>query len=604
MIQIFKVEDVLARENPKRPLTLSPLIALDSRRELYSTMLLQPEGNIVGNENRVGNADQTGATAMYLQFLREAMVRQIDLVVTPEYSVPWHVVNDIAPGTLCPPKGAIWALGCESITPAEFRHIKQQINERSAERMLIIHEPFDSRQEAQKRYIDPLLYAFWATDPDGAEVLCLLVQFKTEPCRDHGDVELRSLYLGSRVYVFNEGVNCIRLLGIICSDAFAFTDELVDACHRNSLILHIQLNPNPTHPDYARYRNRLFSVGSKNHSELLCLNWARNVVEHQANNSNVNWNNIAGSVWYITPDKFAGRDTAINSLHFQGAYHSLAQSNKWHAFFFNYAPQVFIIHKQKVFNSGPQRIATQIGVESVQTLAWDAAANQWTAIVPDDGFSSLLNNYNHLKASLIDFCSTNPIGVERALEMLEGPSGTPDTWYRYDELDSWLVGPDESIKRVTVHQQIDNTKSGVQFRLRRLTRAESAITLHGQGIDWPPEIADIGDGFRFVWSELEPHSNIQPSRAAVQSATLVYLGEEANINVVRSIYKKLAQALFLHASRRANENNDLSLISCCKDRLCVVYRDEHRYQVFRSETRNSIVQPGDASPVDIGGEGE
>lgn len=260
-MEIKAIGEVLREEIPEQPLTLKPLKALEPQRELYRAMLLQPPGYLEANIGRVGHVDRQGSARMCSRFLEQARRLEADLVVTPEYCVPWAVIDDIISGQLQPRIGAIWALGCESITPQQLRDLRQRIA-RVQGATRLIHEPLDTRQEEQKHYIDPLVYVFWGESAVGDAILCLLVQFKTVPCKDEGHIELTSLYLGRYVYKFNEGVNRISLLGIICSDAFEFTDELVDNNHRNSLILHIQLNNKPAHSDYAAYRNRLFSVGS------------------------------------------------------------------------------------------------------------------------------------------------------------------------------------------------------------------------------------------------------------------------------------------------------------------------------------------------------
>jgi predicted amidohydrolase len=55
---------------------------------------------------------------MYAAMLREAAERHCQLVVTPEYTTPWEVVEAVARGDYRPPQGSLWALGCESIAPA------------------------------------------------------------------------------------------------------------------------------------------------------------------------------------------------------------------------------------------------------------------------------------------------------------------------------------------------------------------------------------------------------------------------------------------------------------------------------------------------------
>lgn len=459
---ILNVETILRDEIPDNPLTLIPLNALDPVREPYQAMVLQPHGYLEGNANRVGHADQVAGARMCSEFLNQARLAEADLVIAPEYCVPWTVIHDIIAGQLQPRAGAIWALGCESITPQQLRELRQQIAQ-SQGTIRLIHEPFDPRQEAQKCYIDPLLYVFWCKDAAENAVLCLLVQFKTAPCKDEGHIELTSLYLGERVYKFNEGGNNISLLGIICSDAFEFTNVLVEEHHSNSLILHIQLNNKPGHSDYAAYRTHLFSVGSNNHAEVLCVNWARNVMWRKPDGTFENWKNIAGSAWYVPPRKFDAVDNAVDALHRQGLYHCLC-GKRWHAFFLDYAPHALLVRKQKVFTSGPQTLVQPIAAPQViQRLRWDATTDTWTTEAADDGFTILASQYADLQLHLPQLCQTSPLAVERALELLEGPSGKVDEWFKVVELESMQVDIEESIRRVTVHQETDNTRPGVKY---------------------------------------------------------------------------------------------------------------------------------------------
>src|SRR6185369_16536506 len=134
-----------------------------------------------------------------------------------------------------------WVLGFESITPNELEALPGVL----PTDVRMVHEQLDPQQRAQRAFIDPLVYVFWARTQANALVLCLLVQFKTVPCRDDDQLELRNLYVGSHVYRFRNDANSIKLVGIVCSDAFEFENALVDAHCRDILLLHIQLNQHP-----------------------------------------------------------------------------------------------------------------------------------------------------------------------------------------------------------------------------------------------------------------------------------------------------------------------------------------------------------------------
>ena len=104
----------------------------------------------------------------------------------PEYSLPWALIREIIQGTPRPPRGSLWVLGCESITSNELDTLQITANGSAATRL--IHESLEPQQRAQSAFVDPLVFVFWAVDTAGADVLCLLVQFKTVASRDQDHV--------------------------------------------------------------------------------------------------------------------------------------------------------------------------------------------------------------------------------------------------------------------------------------------------------------------------------------------------------------------------------------------------------------------------------
>jgi hypothetical protein len=157
---VVEVERVLAEDQPTSPLTLAPLLALEPRVDPYLAMLCQPDGTIEATPQRIGNLDSQASSSMYLQFLTRAAQLQADLALTPEYSVPWVVMNEVIAGQLLPPKGALWALGFESVTPTQLTQLRTSC-EHAAQQTRLIHEEFDQHEIAQKSFIDPLVYVFW-----------------------------------------------------------------------------------------------------------------------------------------------------------------------------------------------------------------------------------------------------------------------------------------------------------------------------------------------------------------------------------------------------------------------------------------------------------
>lgn len=595
-MEILGVNQVLSEDaDAARRLVALPLRVLEPTPNPYFALLCQPHGLIHSSADRIGNADSAAAAPLYRRFLEEAVRTQAQLAVTPEYSVPWLVIDDIIEGGLRPSVGALWTLGFESITPDELTVLAARFAARQDVRF--IHEAFDPTERAQKRFVDPLVHVFWCRRADGASALCVLVQFKTIASRDDDHVEIAALYLGRRVYKFNENTADIALLGIVCSDAFAFANELVRRPVQNLLVVHVQLNQRPGHDEYAAYRARLFADATDSNVEILCLNWAAGVVVqgHEA----ATWNTVSGSGWYVPPRGAVVRDDDVNSLHARGVYYSLV-NRRWHGFFLNYSPHSILLRKRPVFARGPQVLAPPLPPQVVERKTWDVGVSAWVDADADDGFSLFAQTYSPLDTMLPDLCSHNPLSVERSLELLNGPNGSPATWFALPELDALRVDREESLRRITVSQEVDPMRAGVAFRRERARRAQAAATLHTAAIQWPPAVADLANGLRFRWSSNEPHCNVEPI-AGGRPATLLYLGDNPEPDLLAALHQKLLKALQGHAASVGGAGADEAFHRAA-DRLCIVYRANHTLMFHRDPRRTSITNPRTDGNDDITGD--
>jgi hypothetical protein len=81
---------------------------------------------------------------------------------------------------------------------------------------------------------------------------------------------------GTCIYQFGGIGQRLKLVSLICSDAFAFRDDDAEAIYDRALVIHIQLNPNPREKRFRRYRESLFAFQG-DQTEIICLNWAKNV---------------------------------------------------------------------------------------------------------------------------------------------------------------------------------------------------------------------------------------------------------------------------------------------------------------------------------------
>jgi hypothetical protein len=152
-------------------------------------------------------------------------------------------------------------------------------------------------------------------------------------------------------------------------------------------------------------------------------------------------------------------------------------------------------------------------------------------------------------------------------------------------------------------RQTDVTRRGVIFRRERIRRAQTAIRLTSEQVPWLPSAADLSGGFAFSWRPTEPHHNVTPLTGNRGSASLVYLGENPETQLVEQMYSKLRNALERHAVNAALTQvprPDLNIVARrASERLCVAFRRDGQVKVFRPADYASFVDPADASAVDI-----
>lgn len=592
-MHIAQVEAVLGE------LSLVPLRALVPDRVPYELMLLQPGGPIEGSMDRIGHADSEGAAEFCAKFLERSLAANADLVVTPEYCLPWTVVGAISAtdSALVPEPGGLWVLGCESITPDELDTLAAKM--RGAGHF-VHYEPLENLGNAGGRYVDPLVYVFWARVRNGTERLCFLIQFKTYACRDKLDIEITSLRTGNVIYRFGDGMQAIRLLTLICSDAFQCNDAIIQQEHANCLLLHLQLNPKPADSDYARYRAQLMAVGSRSRVELLCLNWAAPVSEKDGDGKLDDWKNNSGSALYVPPDGYRPQDSHVVALHRAGIYYCLsAKRAGWHTFYLNCAAHALLLQKEKVVYQGPRVLEPQFCLQVSGRWGWNGA---WVAdMTPDDGFAGALKPYPALPVPFQALAAECPLAVERTLEMLTLPEDKTSDWHVLERLGALQVALPESIRMVTVEQEPDPNSKGRTFRKLRLERAQGALTLPGAGVPWPGGVAELEHGFAFTWTAAEPHRNVIATKSG-KRATVIFLGDESDDNVIDAAFKFASQHVRHKAFTDAEAvgANVQDAVDKAGNRVCVIYRRNH---VLTAKGASQFyTRSPDASAVDIAGD--
>jgi len=580
-MEITPVQGVLLSEGLGVPV----INALVPNVDNYSVLLLQPRGQIEASAAGVWNRDRGLAQRQFGQFLTNAQQTGADLVITPEYSMPWETLAGAIKAGRVPGEGKLWALGCESIKYSDLEAMKHDL----APFATVIFEPL---QQDGARFTDPLAYVFLAppVEPGSAAKLIVLVQLKTHPMGDDDHFEINGLQRGTRIYQFGGGES-LKLVSLICSDVFAFQDADALAIYDRALVVHIQLNPKPRQDQYRRYRDRLLQYQG-DATELICLNWARDVQEWCGQKTKP-WHNISGSAWYLKPDKFDERDATLCDNHRRGLYYTWLRPLRAHALFFNYEPSTYLVEATKVAHIGvPAAVSRRVGPKLTKTYVWNDATTAWVEqAAAEDGFSAIVGETGNAKDEIEQISAGNPLAVERVLALCAGEIGRGEDWHNVRSLDSFVIDGSEIIYRLTFCQDTDEQASG--FRIARLKRCGHLWDILKTPGQLPKALDDLNNGFHLEWSPAFPHQNANTESG--KRATVIYLGEEVNGMQIEAIAKKAAE--YLH---RAYRNTDDSLSA--RQRLAVWSRANGNVRLYEPHRYVKIDQTGDTSEFDIGRE--
>lgn len=604
-MKIVSVEQKLNEVGLEHP----RLNALQADETLYTVLAHQPAGRIRIAPDSIGHADLTDAKQRTdsLFHLVTSMESQPDLLVSPEYSVPWGALVEAILQGHSPAPGKLWVLGCESLPLNGL----DQVRGRLAERAIVLDDDNSPVPRTTQRYWNPLVYVFRAMDAgEQVEKLVLLVQYKTVASGDAGNTEATGMLPGNCVYSFGRPPSEVRLITLICSDVFGLDKATLDQYYDGLLLLHIQLNNSPRHLLYKKYRQELFAPAGR--TELLCLNWAENIVSVDEGGANAHpWKNICGSAWYLISSEMDITDTGIHENHKNGVYYTRHEPVRAHALQFHYHPRLFFFSATKVFHHAvPKPRSTRSGPKALKTFVWAHDQRTWVEPrtpeeQPDDGFFEQLHRVG-AGVELDDvqlLYQTGPVAVERAMAITAGRFGIRTDWHMPSRIDSMQLCEQEIVRRVTVVQ--DPAPEATQFRSTRLASMRAVAELRLVGYAWPSTVEALRQGFRFNWSPKHPNRNVVSTDGTL--ATVVHAGLIGDPQVLDVLDQQVRKAL---AGPPPESERELSIdqekhffrqhYATRAERFCIVYATATGAKHFDSGRGTSFTRPEGQSEVDIG----
>ena len=579
-MKVKQVAEVLALEGLNAP-TLNVLMPNEDN---YSVLIMQPQGNINASGVGVQNRDRDMAASQFKQFLEKAKQTRADLVITPEYSMPWEVLIAGIKENNVPELGKLWALGCESIKYSALEELKQDL----APSITLLYEPLQSEPG---KFIDPLVYVFVASSVEGMghPTTVMLLQFKTSPMGDNDHYEINSMQRGTYIYQFGVIDQTLKLVSLICSDVFAFKDADARSIYDRALVIHIQMTPNPRQEQYRQYRERLFQFKG-DATELICVNWAKDV-QAWSGDQVKQWNNISGSAWYLRPEQFEEGDSALCANHQHGLYYTWLDALRSHVLFFNYDPAIYLVQATKVAHVGVvASLSRRRGPLVTKGWVWNNTIPTWAERVTiKDGFSDIVHESGGAAANLSLIANQNPIEAERVLALCAGEVGHSDEWYKARKLDSCSIDSTEIIHRLTFCQDKDHKASS--FRIARLKRCGNLWEILKTENTMPAALTDFKEGFHFDWSSDSPHQNAVSAKG--RRATVIYMGEESSAAQVEEVAKKAVEFVGRWFAEPDKSHN-------ARQRVAVWYRDNGTIVPCNLQHLVRYDNPGNTSEFDIG----
>ncbi len=249
---------------------------LERNSQPYYALLYQHTSTLQATPDHIGNipGDANAATQLN-SFFQLAKETGADLVMTPEYSCSWSVIEDIVSNhDRWPAIRSLWAIGAESIRKDQLLAFKQKHHSG------VIRVHFDESLLTEKNtFFDPLIYLLHSS-AGNSNWLDIVIQFKTNHMSvwNGGQVEANNIILGKKIYVLRNAADSIHFLTLICSEAMNFAEMLDDQnrqklgwLDRPYLIANPQANGNPIHPRFTGFRTEVMGRENK---EIISLNWA------------------------------------------------------------------------------------------------------------------------------------------------------------------------------------------------------------------------------------------------------------------------------------------------------------------------------------------
>jgi hypothetical protein len=524
------------------------ILKRDTQR--YSSFLYQHKGVFFADNTRIGNNDSNEAKSKFINVLKKAKEENISLVLSPEYSCPKSVIDEIiTKPELQPLPQKLWALGGESLNKVELNYFRNIQNPN-------IHIQFeDCDANSDKNYVDPLYYIFKGKY-NGVDKLIILIQFKTWHMAGlwNSQIEPDNLIEGKTIYIIKNNDYSVRLMSFICSEAMNFTSQYEQELIQNHnwldspyLIFNIQFNPNPSHSNFIAFKQ--FTL-SKERRELIALNWGLHTTIFGKGPLFSENNAPRSGIYFRTTDIELDHTRAkIIANHKKGLYFLQIKREK-RVYFLNRETEIFRIHNKSVhITEGTDEQKRREGPICSNVYMFDSENNVLEINCEvSDNHIEFWENRGISNKYLLD-SNTSFIDKEILLNISTGKvkAREGNKWSDIINLNSFILNEsDECNKRLT-YLEDTYTESETVRSNNCSSITELDINILPNNSLYPHSLKrlkynDLRLAFSNDASDYNYRYNVVNGNGEIQKATICYLGFASDIDIEKT-YDEL-QKLF------------------------------------------------------------
>ena len=286
-------------------------ICNDEKRSV-SVLQYKAQGCLVYSHKKgMYSEDRDRQIEQVRQFLRIADTHGMDLVVTPEASVPLGIIKDIIDDReVRPEEGKLWCLGVEGIAKQDYKLLIDEWENRQD--IVFVH----SRNINMSKHINALIYFFQTAN----NRLAVILQAKTGAMRDISfNNEQADLSTGEDIFILDlNGTDVAHnvFATLICADILNV--NCADFCKmfhgKSPVILNIQMNSKPFHEKIVGFRRTFFEDNDMRNAQMMVANWGRGTTIYEEGASKVDEGySDSGSTVYFSLGNNHGQDS-ISSI--------------------------------------------------------------------------------------------------------------------------------------------------------------------------------------------------------------------------------------------------------------------------------------------------